>query len=105
VAAGNIRGYLTPSGRLLFRKRDALMAAEAARGQDTNDMRSAEVLLAELRNSRTDMWRWVKAASESQSPRVVIPAGTIRAWQQREPEIWAKVAGWFAAHGKRIVES
>jgi excisionase family DNA binding protein len=28
VTAGKIRCYRTPSGRLLFRKRDALMAAE-----------------------------------------------------------------------------
>ena len=104
MAACKVRCYLTPAGRLLFRKKDALMAAEAARGQDMNDITSTAVLLAELRNSRSDMWRWVKAASESQSPRIVIPAETIRAWQQREPEIWAKVAGWFAAHGKRIVE-
>jgi hypothetical protein len=69
-----------------------------------NDMQSTEALLAELRNSRTDMWRWVKAASESQAPRVVIPAEAIRAWRRREPETWAKVAGWFAAHGKHIVE-
>jgi len=67
-------------------------------------MPTTEALLAELRDSRTDMWRWVKAASESQAPHVVIPAEAIRAWRQREPETWAKVAGWFAAHGKRIVE-
>lgn len=65
---------------------------------------STEALLAELRTSRTDLWRWVKAASESQFPRVVIPAEAIRAWQQREPETWAKVAQWFAAHGKRVEE-
>lgn len=81
------------------------MAAEAARGQDMNDTPSTEALLVELRNSRTDMWRWVKAASESQFLSVPIPAETISAWRQREPETWAKVAGWFAAHGKRIVES
>ncbi len=76
----------------------------AARGQGMADITSTEALLAELRNSRTDMWRWVKAASESQSPRVVIPAEAIRAWQQREPETWAKVAAWLATHGKRVVE-
>ena len=76
----------------------------AARGQGMADITSTEALLAELRNSRTDMWRWVKAASESQSLRVVIPAEAIRAWQQREPETWAKVAAWLAAQGKRVVE-
>ena len=75
----------------------------AARGQGMDDITSTEALLAELRNSHTDMWRWVKAASES-SPRVVIPAEAIRAWQQREPETWAKVAAWLAAQGKRVVE-
>jgi excisionase family DNA binding protein len=30
VAAGKIRGYRTPGGRLLFRKRDVLMAADGS---------------------------------------------------------------------------
>jgi excisionase family DNA binding protein len=33
VAAGKITCYRTPGGRLLFRKRDVLMAADSSRGR------------------------------------------------------------------------
>jgi hypothetical protein len=38
VAAGKIRYYRTPSGRLLFRKKDALVTAER---RDMSDERQA----------------------------------------------------------------
>jgi hypothetical protein len=72
-------------------------------GKDNQAM-NVEALLEELRSSRTDLWRWVKIASESQAPSLAIPAQAIRAWEQREPQTWAKVAAWLAAHGKRVVE-
>jgi len=37
-------------------------------------------------------------------PRLVVPAKAVRAWQEREPQTWAKVCDWLAAEGKGVVE-
>ena len=48
----------------------------------------AEELISELRSSQTDLARFVEA---------------VRAWQRREPQAWAKVAGWLEAHHVAVV--
>jgi excisionase family DNA binding protein len=39
VAAGKIKGYRIPSGRLLFRRRDVLLAAEQRAGAPSKGVR------------------------------------------------------------------
>jgi uroporphyrinogen-III synthase len=34
---------------------------------------------------------------------VVVSAEAVRAWQRREPQAWAKVSGWLAAHQVAVV--
>ena len=55
-------------------------------------------LLAELRLSRTDLARYVEAVIRDSRPCLVISLQAVRAWEQREPKTWAKVARWLAAH-------
>jgi hypothetical protein len=64
---------------------------------------STEELLAELRTSETDLARFVEAVVRDSMPYVVIPAAAVKAWQRREPQAWAKVAGWLAAQQVAVV--
>ena len=61
-------------------------------------------LLAELRDSRTDMARVVEAAAQPERAYVVVPIQAVQAWMQREPDAWAKVVKWFSANGKALVQ-
>lgn len=61
-------------------------------------------LVTELRSSRTDLARIVDAAHRKKLPRLVVPAQSVRAWEQREPDSWARVCEWLAAHSIEIVE-
>ena len=63
-----------------------------------------EDLLAHLRGSRTDLARIVEAASRTELGYIVVPAGAVRAWEEREPSTWAKVRDWLTAKGKIVVE-
>jgi hypothetical protein len=67
-------------------------------------MPSKDELLSELQASRTDLARYVDAASRSDRPYIVVSAAAVRAWRERAPHAWAKVTDWLAAHGKAIVE-
>lgn len=62
-----------------------------------------EELLTDLRTSQTDLARFVEAVVRDSMPYVVIPSAAVRAWQQREPQAWAKVAGWLEAHQVAVV--
>ena len=61
-------------------------------------------LLAELRETQTDLSKFVEAASRTDLRYLVVPGGAVRAWEDREPRIWVKVQDWLAAQGKTIVE-
>lgn len=63
-----------------------------------------EDLLVQLRVSRTDLARIVEAASRTELPFIVVPAGAIRAWEEREPSAWGKARDWLTEQGKAIVE-
>jgi nucleoside phosphorylase len=58
----------------------------------------------ELRSSRTDLARIVEAAHRNKVPLLVVPAQSVRAWEHREPDSWARVCDWLAAHSIEIVE-
>ena len=61
-------------------------------------------LLAELRETRTDMARLVEAAAHPERAYVVVPTQAVKAWMEREPDAWAKVLEWFGANGKALVQ-
>jgi hypothetical protein len=61
-------------------------------------------LLADLRDSKTDLARVVEAVLRYRVPYIVVPSAAVRAWEQREPQHWAKVAGWLAAQNVTMVQ-
>ena len=63
-----------------------------------------EDLLAELRGSRSDLARIVETAARSDLAFIVVPAGAVRAWGEREPRAWSKVQDWLTGQGKVVVE-
>ena len=60
-------------------------------------------LLSDLRRSQTDLARFVEAVVHNSTPYVVVSSEAVRAWQRREPQAWAKVTGWLAAHHVAVV--
>ena len=60
-------------------------------------------LLTELRSSRTDLARYVEMVIRDRRPCLVLPSQAVRAWEQREPKTWAKVARWLAAHDVAVL--
>ena len=63
-----------------------------------------EDLVQDLIGSRTDLARYVAAASRTDLPYLVVAAEAVRAWETREPEAWRKVRQWLADQRKVIVE-
>jgi hypothetical protein len=61
-------------------------------------------LLAQLRESKTDLGRFVEAMLRAQLPQLVVPAKAVRAWQEREPQTWTMVCAWLTAQGKSVVQ-
>jgi hypothetical protein len=61
-------------------------------------------LVTELRSSRSDLARIVEAASRNNLPYLVVLAQSVRAWEQREPSLWARVREWLEAHGITVRE-
>jgi hypothetical protein len=71
---------------------------------ETRTAMTTQDLLAELRETRTDLPRIVEAASRTDLRYLVVSGGAVKAWEDREPDIWGKVLDWLAVHGKTIVE-
>jgi hypothetical protein len=67
-------------------------------------MTSPHELLNDLRCSRTDLARIVEAVVRDRLPYVVIPMQAVRSWERREPDHWARVAGWLAAQNVAVVQ-
>ena len=65
---------------------------------------TTDELLLTLKESKTDLGRFVEAMQRNQLPNLVVPATAVRAWQEREPQTWAMVCDWLAAQGKSVVE-
>jgi hypothetical protein len=61
-------------------------------------------LVTELRSSRTDLARIVQAVDRNKQPVLVVPAQSVRAWEQREPSSWARVREWLEAHSISVRE-
>ena len=61
-------------------------------------------LLNDLRNSQTDLARIVESVVRDRLPYVVVPVQAVRSWERREPDHWAKVAGWLADQKVALVQ-
>jgi hypothetical protein len=61
-------------------------------------------LLNDLRSSPTDLARIVEAVVRDRLPYVKIPVQTVRSWERRAPDDWAKVASWLAAQNVAVVQ-
>jgi hypothetical protein len=61
-------------------------------------------LLNDLRSSQTDLARIVEAVLRDRLPYVLVPVQAVRSWERREPNHWAKVAGWLAAQNVAVVQ-
>ena len=61
-------------------------------------------LLNDLRNSQTDLARIVESVVRDRLPYVVVPVQAVRSWKRREPDHWAKVAGWLADQKVALVQ-
>jgi hypothetical protein len=61
-------------------------------------------LLNDLRSSQTDLARIVEAVVRDRLPYVVVPMQAVRSWERRDPDHWAKVAGWLAAQNVAVVQ-
>jgi hypothetical protein len=55
-------------------------------------------LVTELRSSRTDLARIVQVVDRNKRAVLVVPAQSVRAWEEREPNSWARVREWLEAH-------
>jgi hypothetical protein len=67
-------------------------------------MISADELLHDLRTSKTDLARIIEAVVRDRLPCVVVPSQAVKSWERREPEHWAKVAGWLADQKVSLVK-
>ena len=61
-------------------------------------------LVTELRSSRTDLARIVEAVDRSKRSMLVVPAQSVRAWEQREPRSWARVREWLETNSITLRE-
>ncbi|HYS92813.1 MAG TPA: hypothetical protein VEL48_05250 [Candidatus Acidoferrales bacterium] len=61
-------------------------------------------LLNDLRSSQTDLARIIEAVVRDRLPYVLVPVQAVRSWERREPNHWAKVAGWLAAQNVAVVQ-
>jgi hypothetical protein len=64
---------------------------------------ATETLLAELGGMPTDLAHLLRRAIRKQAAVLVISADTIRGWEARASEAWAKTRQWMDAHGMRLV--
>jgi Response regulator containing CheY-like receiver, AAA-type ATPase, and DNA-binding domains len=78
-------------------------AAPGASDALREDAMHPDDLLTELRASRTDVARFVDTVIRDSRPYLVIPSQAMKAWEQREPQTWAKVADWLAAHDVAVL--
>jgi len=67
-------------------------------------MTMLDQLYSDLRESKTDLARYVEATARDDRPYMVVPADAVKAWERRAPAAWAKVREWLAAEGKGLVE-
>ena len=62
----------------------------------------AAALLAQL-GPTTDLAGLVERVARNRLPWVVVPAAALRAWEERDPDGWAKVSAWLASNDVVVV--
>lgn len=60
---------------------------------------TADALLEDLRNSRTDLMALVTSVRDTRRSRVIVSWRAVHAWTEREPQSWRKVRDWLTAEG------
>jgi hypothetical protein len=65
---------------------------------------NADGFLHDLRISKTDIARIVKAVVRDRLPYVVVPIQAVKSWERQEPEHWARVVAWLAAQKVSLVK-
>ena len=66
-------------------------------------MISHDELLEDLRDSKTDLARVVETVLRDRVPYIVVPSAAVKAWEEREPQHWAKVSDWLASRNVAMV--
>jgi hypothetical protein len=69
-----------------------------------DSMTTPDDLLSDLRSSPTDLARIVEAVVRDRLPYVKIPVQTVKSWERRAPDDWAKVASWLATQNVAVVQ-
>jgi len=64
---------------------------------------TVEELLAQVKDSSTDLMRIIKAAGRPEWPCVVVSSQAVEAWERRAPGAWPRVRLWLDAQGKPVV--
>lgn len=64
----------------------------------------AAALLAQL-GPTTDLAALVERVVRNRLPWVVVPAAALRAWEERDPDGWAKVSAWLASNAVVVVRT
>ena len=64
---------------------------------------TVEELLAQLKDSRTDLTRIIEAAERAEWPCVVVSSDAVEAWERRAPGAWPRVRSWLDSQGKPVV--
>jgi hypothetical protein len=59
-------------------------------------------LLAQL-GPTTDLAALVERVVRNRLPWVVVPAAALRAWEERDPDGWAKVSAWLTSNSVVVV--
>ena len=62
----------------------------------------AAALLTQL-GPTTDLAALVERVGRTRLPWVVVPAAALRAWEERDPDGWAKVSAWLASNDVVVV--
>lgn len=62
----------------------------------------AAALLAQL-GPTTDLASLVERVVRNRLPWVVVPAAALRAWEERDPDGWAKVSAWLTSNRVIVV--
>lgn len=65
-------------------------------------MDDVEVLLAELRDSPTDLAGIVTEVVRRKPATLYVARQTVEAWEARDPKAWATVRAWLEARGVRL---
>jgi hypothetical protein len=78
------------------------MAGSTVATQVSRARGDTPALLAQL-SSNTDLAGLVERVVRNELPWVVVPVAALRAWEERDPDGWAKVSAWLATNDVAVV--